>query len=128
MNTNETNAMLKTLLEQEERIERLEKMFESLEPITEEDIENLRNAAEVRVAEVLGGYDSNAYKQLGRKAFAACSRDVKRLFTIPRYNELPKVDFEAAMNFVQGWTPDALTQLSIELLNRQNQLNLKDLV
>lgn len=39
-------------------------------------------------------------EKLARKAFAACSRDVKRLFTIPRYNELPKADFEAAISFI----------------------------
>ena len=119
--------LLRATNEHEQRIEKLEtKVQQAFDdaPINFVQQKRLEDARKKRVIEVLGGYDSNAYKQMARKVFAACSRDVKRLFSIPRYNELPKVDFEAAIEFIRGWTPDALTQHSIQLLNKQTKMNI----
>lgn len=119
--------LLRATNEHEQRIEKLEtkvqKAFDDA-PINFVQQKRLEDARKKRVVEVLGGYKSNAYEKLARKAFAACSRDVKQLFSIPRYNELPKADYDEAMKFISDWTPDALTQHSIQLLNKQTSLKL----
>jgi len=119
--------LLRATNEHEQRIEKLEtrvqKAFDDA-PINFVQQKRLEDARKKRVVEVLGGYKSNAYNKLARKAFAACSRDVKQLFSIPRYNELPKADYDEAIKFISNWTPDALTQHSIQLLNKQTSLKL----
>lgn len=119
--------LLRATNEHEQRIEKLEtkvqKAFDDA-PINFVQQKRLEDARKKRVIEVLGGYDSNAYKQMARKVFAACSRDVKRLFTIPRYNELPKADFEAAINFIEGWSPDAIITYEINALNSQTKMEI----
>ena len=123
--------LLRATNEHEQRIEKLEtkvqKVFDDA-PINFVQQKRLEDTRKKRVIEVLGGYDSNAYKQMARKVFAACSRDVKRLFAIPRYNELPKADFEAAIDFIEGWSPGAIIAYEINALNKQTKLNLKDLM
>lgn len=114
MNANETTTMLKVLLEQEERIERLEKMLESLEPITEEDIENLRNVAEARVAEVLGGKSSLPYIGMGDKMSSVCMRDVRMSLCVPRYSELKKSDYAKALELIERWEPNEDTRVVIK--------------
>lgn len=106
--------LLRATNEHEQRIEKLETKVQKA----------FDDARKKRVIEVLGGYDSNAYKQMARKVFAACSRDVKRLFTIPRYNELPKADFEAAIDFISGWSPDAVITYEINTLNNQTKMDI----
>lgn len=119
--------LLRATNEHEQRIEKLEtkvqKAFDDA-PINFVQQKRLEDARKKRVIEVLGGYDSNAYKQIARKVFAACSRDVKRLFTIPRYNELPKADFEAAIDFVESWSPDAIITYEINALNSQTKMEI----
>ena len=119
--------LLRATNEHEQRIEKLEtkvqKAFDDA-PINFVQQKRLEDARKKRVIEVLGGYDSNAYKQMARKVFAACSRDVKRLFTIPRYNELPKADFEAAIDFISGWSPDAVITYEINTLNNQTKMDI----
>ena len=114
MSANETNAMLKVLLEQEERIERLEKSLESLEPITGEGIKNLRNAAEARVIEVMGGEKSLAYIRIGAKTINTCMRQVRMTLCAPRYSEMKKSDYTEALRLIERWEPSGSTQVAIE--------------
>jgi len=114
MNANEISDTLKALLEQEERIERLEKMFELLEPITDEGIENLRNAAKARVIEVMGGESSLAYIRIGDKTVNACMRQVRMELCVPRYSELKKTDYEEALRLIRQWKPCGHTQVAIQ--------------
>ena len=114
MNANETSAMPKVIIEQGERIERLEKALESLESITEEGIKNLRNAAEARVIEVMGGEKSLAYIRIGVKTINACMRDVRMALCVPRYSEFTKSDYAEALELIGRWEPSGSTQVAIE--------------
>ena len=76
------------------------------------------------VLDALGGYGSNAYKQIGKKVFAACGKDIKNRFGIPRYNELRRQDFEAAIDYLSDWKPQQLLALEIAMHNGQLELTL----
>lgn len=71
------------------------------------------------VVKALGSYDSPAYKEMSGKVFARFWRDFKNHFMIPRYGELPRVQFDEGVNFINIWQPDTSTRLEIDLLNRQ---------
>ena len=74
------------------------------------------------VIKALGGYESNAYKKISRKVFSAIWRDFKSHFVIPRYNELPKKQFDEGMRFLEIWQPSTSLRIEIEELNNQQTL------
>ena len=71
-----------------------------------------------KVLEALGGKGSPAYKELGRKVYAAAYRELKNYFFIPRYQELKKVDFDKAIDLLNRFTPGAALEIDIEELNK----------
>lgn len=104
----------------------------------EEDINFLKNTSEIdsvqryrlwkarnrKAVEVLGGKDSNAYKDknLSRKVFRALEHDFKETFNISRYEDLKKEDFEAAIKFIENWYPPYTLKQEIEAKNSQENL------
>lgn len=104
----------------------------------EEDINFLKNTSEIdsvqryrlwrarnrKAVEVLGGKESNAYKDknLSRKAFKALEHDLKETFNISRYEDLKKEDFEAAIKFIENWYPPYTLKQEIEAKNSQENL------
>ena len=77
----------------------------------------LQSQGKAKVLEVLGGYDSAAYKELGRKAFQQLWRDFKNYFKLPRYSDLPKSKFDDAVKFIGIWQPDTAMRMEIETAN-----------
>jgi hypothetical protein len=53
------------------------------------------------------------------KVFSRFWRDFKGHFMVPRYGELPKIQFEDGIQFIKAWQPDTSTRLEIESINRQ---------
>lgn len=84
----------------------------------------LKEQGKAKVFEVLGGYDSPAYKKLGRKVFSKLWGDFKRHFVLPRSMELAKKDFDEAVRFIAIWRPDTSMMMEIDTCNRQAQLKL----
>lgn len=82
----------------------------------------IRKLANQTVVKALGGKDAPAYKELNRVAFSRFWRDFKDHFTIPRYGELPKVQFDDGKNFIRAWQPDTSTRLKIDSINKQQTL------
>ena len=84
----------------------------------------LRKARNRKAVEVLGGKDSNAYKDknLSRKVFRALEHDFKETFNISRYEDLKKEDFEAAIKFIENWYPPYTLKQEIEAKNSQENL------
>lgn len=120
---------------------RLDKRVEEAEQRVkkaEEDINFLKNTSEIdsvqrhglwkarnrKAVEVLGGKDSNAYKDknLSRKVFRALEHDLKETFNISRYEDLKKEDFEAAIKFIENWYPPYTLKQEIEAKNSQENL------
>ncbi|MGV0167639.1 BRO family protein [Furfurilactobacillus sp. WILCCON 0119] len=82
----------------------------------------LKDAVTKRVLTALGGKESAAYATIGRRGFQQCWHDFKRHFQLPRYSELPRIQFSEAMNFIEIWAPDTEMRLAIQKANAQGEL------
>ena len=71
------------------------------------------------VVDSLGGKDSNAYHEIGRKVFAECNRDLKHYFNINARNNVPKKKFDEAVDYVKNWQPCTNTRIMIQECNAQ---------
>lgn len=85
---------------------------------------HLEHAVNKKVIKLLGGKDSNAYRNnsLRGRVYAALNKEIKRKFAIPRRSELAAKDYEKAMNLIENWLIDR--ELEIEIGNCNNQLQL----
>lgn len=86
----------------------------------------LGDAVNKTVINVLGGKNSSAYKELGRKVFAECNGDLKRFFHVNARNNIPKLRFEDALEYAKNWHPCMNTQMAIDNSNMQLDLPLVD--
>lgn len=67
----------------------------------------------------LGGKESNAYKEIGKKIFAECNRDIKTYFDVNARNNIPKLRFAEATEYVKNWHPCTNTVMCIRDCNAQ---------
>lgn len=88
-------------LDHEERLNRLENTM-TIDYAQQEAIRDLVSSV---VIAHLGGKESNAYKEIGKKVFAECNRDIKTYFAVNARNNIPKLRFEEAMEYVRNWHP-----------------------
>lgn len=65
----------------------------------------------------LGGKDSYAYKEIGRKVFAECNRDLKHYFDVNARNNVPKKRFDEAVEYAKNWKPCTNTVMMISSCN-----------
>lgn len=61
----------------------------------------------------LGGKDSAAYKEISRKVFSECNRDIKHYFHVNSRNNIPKKRFDEAVEYIKNWHPCTNTQMLI---------------
>lgn len=71
------------------------------------------------VIEVLGGKKSNAYDEIGKKVFAECNRDVKTYFDVNARNNIPKLKYQEAVEYIKEWQPCTNTKMMIRDCNAQ---------
>lgn len=74
------------------------------------------------VIDVLGGKESNAYKNIGKKVFQECNRDLKHYFNVNARNNVPKKRFDEAVEYAKNWKPCTNTMMLI--CNHNAQMNL----
>lgn len=86
----------------------------------------LGDAVNKTVINALGGKNSSACKELGRKVFAECNGDLKRFFHVNARNNIPKLRFEDALEYAKTWHPCMNTQMAIDNCNMQMDLPLVD--
>ena len=79
----------------------------------------LENMVNKTVINILGGKESNAYKEVGRKVFAECNRDLKNYFKVNSRDDVPKLHYEDAIKYAENWKPCTNTQMMIEDCNSQ---------
>lgn len=119
---------MKVTLRLDKRVKKVEADIDFLKNTSEIDSvqrHRLWKARNRKAVEVLGGKNSNAYKDkknLSRKAFKALEHDLKETFNISRYEDLKKEDFEAAINFIENWYPPYTLKQEIEAKNSQENL------
>lgn len=63
------------------------------------------------VLNALGGKDSNAYHEVGKKVFAECNRDLKHYFRVNARNNVPKKRFDEAVQYAENWQPCTNTKM-----------------
>lgn len=99
----------------EERIEKLENTM----TIDYGQQRYLGNLVSRVVIEVLGGKKSNAYGEIGKKVFAECNRDVKTYFDVNARNNIPKLRYQEAVEYIKEWQPCTNTKMMIRDFNAQ---------
>ena len=110
---------LDMLTEQDGRLTKLENNM-TIDYGQQLQIEKLVNK---QVTDALGGKESAAYKEIGKKVFSECNRDVKNYFNVNSRNNIAVIDFEKARQFIKGWKPSYTTQLLINDCNSQLCMN-----
>lgn len=121
-NPNSRKLLLETALAHEKKFEKHDERLSNLENTMRIDgVQEfrIRKLANQKVVKALGGKDAPAYKELSNKAFSRFWRDFKDHFMIPRYGELPKVQFDEGIDFINAWQPDTSTRLKIDAANKQ---------
>jgi len=123
---NNTKLLLKTALDHEEKIETIQSdvnMLKNTMRIDGAQEFQIRRKANSVVIEALGGKESQAYKQLSRKAFSEFWRDFKNHFSLPRYGDLPKKQFEDGLRFIGLWQPSTSLKIDIQEYNNQQTID-----
>lgn len=74
------------------------------------------------VIESLGGKDSNAYREVSKKVFSECNRDVKDYFHVNSRNNIPRLRFDDAVDYIRNWMPCSNTRMLIKECNSQTDM------
>lgn len=74
------------------------------------------------VIEHLSGKESPAYKEMGKKVFSECNRDVKDYFHVNSRNNIPRIRFDDAVEYIRGWIPCTNTRAAIQECNAQIEM------
>lgn len=106
-------------LDHEEWLNRLENTM-TIDYAQQESIRDLVSSV---VIAHLGGKESNAYKEIGKKVFAECNRDIKTYFAVNARNNIPKLRFEESMEYVRNWHPCTNTVMMIRDCNAQMSIS-----
>ncbi|MBP2664957.1 MAG: hypothetical protein H6Q71_2905 [Firmicutes bacterium] len=87
----------------QDKLALLEAKIETEVPINAPQVKALKKAVEIRAREHLKTDDR--YKQYGKKLIRAIWTDLKDVFQVGQYREIPRVKFEEAMTYVKTWYP-----------------------
>ena len=79
--------------------------------------QELKKIVNKRVIEVLGGKKAPVYKEMSKKVFTECNRDIQDYFRVNSRNNIPVLQFEAAISYVDAWNPSNNTILEIRSCN-----------
>lgn len=119
---NNTKLLLETALEHETKIEEIETDVNYLKDsmrISSREEAIIQQKAKSKVVESLGGKKSKAYETMNRKAFSRFWGEFKRYFMVARYGDIPKKQFEEAVEWIKEWSPDTTTRMEIKAANLQ---------
>lgn len=97
----------------EERISKLENTMNidyGQQRVLEKEVANV-------VIDLLGGKDSVAYKEMGKKVFSECNHDVKDYFHVNSRNNIPRSRFDDAVGYIREWQPCTNTKVAIRECN-----------
>lgn len=79
----------------------------------------LKKEVNKTVVSSLGGKDSEAYKEISKKVFSECNRDIQDRFHVNSRNNVPKKRFDEAIGYIKAWKPSTNTILMIKECNTQ---------
>lgn len=120
--TNNTELLLETALKHERDLIEVNDRIDRLETETTINSSQRRKISGVvtaTVVKVLGGKKSNAYRDssIRSTAFSQCYREVRELYDVSSYLDIPKVKYEEALAIISKWQPRFELQVRIDHAN-----------
>lgn len=112
----------------EQKADTLEDRFNKLEadiPVFTIDAKNIQSAVKKKGVNVLGGKDSNAYKDKSTRTsvYADIQCMLRRNFGVRRYEEIKHRQADVAIRLVEEYVPPLILQEKVEMVNSQLTLN-----
>lgn len=101
----------------EERISRLENTMNidyGQQRVLEKEVAKV-------VIESLGGRDAPAYRDISKKVFSECNHDIKDYFNVNSRNNIPRLRFDDAVEYIRNWQPCSNTRMAIRECNAQHK-------
>lgn len=119
----------KAIKQVDKRVDSLEDRFNTFEkslPLLPNEADEVSNAVKKRVVEILGGKESNAYKNRGicQKTFKDAYRELKRNFNVSRYKEIKREQKDKAVELAGMYEPPLYLKEQIEQENAQMRMEL----
>lgn len=74
----------------------------------------LKNEVNKTVVTILGGKEAQAYKRIGKKVFSECNHDIQDRFSVNSRNNIPRMRFKEAVEYIKSWNPSVNTMLLIQ--------------
>lgn len=96
-------------------------------PVFLEDTKDIQNALRKKAIEVLGGKDSNAYRDRSIHAytFADIQIELRRQFGVKRYDQIRHKDVPDALKIIEEYNPPLHIRDKIAMANAQQSLDLE---
>lgn len=112
----------------EQKADTLEDRFNKLEadmPVFTIDAKNIQSAVKKKGVDVLGGKESNAYKDKSTRTsvYADIQCMLRRNFGVRRYEEIKHRQADVAIRLVEEYVPPLILQEKVEMVNSQLTLN-----
>lgn len=120
------SAEMKAILMHDEKLVKIDQRVTGLENTMTIDYGQqkvLGDCVNRVVIDALGGKDSEAYREIGKKVFSECNRDLKNYFHVNARNNVPKKRFDEAVEYISGWRPCTNTILLIKECNSQMNMD-----
>lgn len=118
---------MKAILMHDEKLVKIDQRVTSLENTMTIDYGQqkvLGDCVNRVVLEFLGGKNSEAYREIGKKVFSECNRDLKNYFHVNARNNVPKKCFNEAVKYISNWKPCTNTVLLIRAHNSQMSMEM----
>lgn len=112
-----------------QRMDGLEERFQKLEsdmPIFNVDAKNIQDAVRKRAIEILGGKDSNAYRDRSVRSyvFSDIQCMLRRNFGVKRYEEIKHKRVDDAIRLIHEHKPLLVIQDKVDMANAQMRMEL----
>lgn len=125
LNTSKLSKELKAILMLDEKAVEMDNRITNLEErmtIETGSQKVLCDLVNKKVMEVLGGKDTPAYRELGKKVFRQCWNDYKKILDVASYKDTPVKDFDLAKKVIIDWKPNRELELMIMGCNAQMRM------
>ena len=122
LNTSKLSKELKAILMLDEKTVEMDNRITNLEErmtIETGSQKVLCDLVNKKVMAVLGGKDTPAYRELGKKVFRQCWNDYKKKLDVASYKDTPIKDFDLAKKVIIDWKPNRELELMIMGCNAQ---------
>ncbi len=117
-------------VELNQRVDGLEERFNKLEadmPVFTIDAKRIQDAVRKKAVEILGGKESNAYKDKSTRTyvFADVQCMLRRNFEVKRYEEIKHCQTDDALRLIEEHKPPFMLKNRVDMMNAQQSLNLE---